>query len=349
MSALEAAACSLAAHRATNNGAVVEHVITKEVQSNGKFERQPNRFVTPFGDKEGELPIEKGRYRLLWTKACPWATRSMIVRQLLGLEDAISVGTLDPIRPDVPWSDWSFTLDENDTDPVLGIKLLSEAYKKADPDYEGRFTVPALVDITTGKVVNNDYFNLTLYFETAWEKLHKSDAPELYPVELRNEIDELNAFIFHDVNNGVYKAGFAKSQEAYSEAYNLVFNAFDKLEERLSEKRFLFGDYITESDIRLYVTLARFDVAYYNGFRVNKKMLKDYQNLWGYARDLYEEPAFKDNTDFDAIKRHYHLCCLETNPYDILPLGPDLSIWNEPHDRARLSKEPYKKYRRKKQ
>ncbi len=327
--------------------AVVEHVTNKEVQSNGKFERQPNRFTTPFGDEPGELPIEKGKYRLLWAPVCPWANRALIVRSLLGLQDAISVGTLDPIRPDVPWSDWSFTLDEDDKDPVLGIKLLSEAYKKAEPNYDGRFTVPAVVDIKSGKVVNNDYFNLTLYFETKWGKFHKNGAPDLYPQELRNEIDALNQYIFHDVNNGVYKAGFAKSQEAYSDAFNLVFNAFDELEGRLRDNRFLFGDYITESDIRLYVTLARFDIAYYNGFRVNKKMLKDYPNLWGYARDLYEETEFKNNTNFEAIKKHYHLCCLETNPNNILPLGPDLSIWNEPHDRARLSKDPENKYRKK--
>ena len=325
--------------------AVVDHVTNGEIQSNGKFERQANRFVTPFGDKEGELPVEKDRYRLLWAPVCPWANRSIIVRQLMGLEDVISVGTLDPIRPDVPWSDWAFTLDEGDKDPVLGIHLLSEAYKKADPDYQGRYTVPAIVDLKTGAVVNNDYFKLTTYFETAWKKYHKKDAPELYPTELREDIDELNDYIFHNVNNGVYKAGFATSQEAYSDAFKLVFDAFDKLEERLSNQRFLFGDYITESDIRLYVTLARFDIAYYNGFRVNKKMLKDYPNLWGYARDLYAESAFGDNTHFEAIKKHYHLCCLKTNPNDILPLGPDLSIWKIPSGRESLSKDPEHKFR----
>ena len=325
--------------------AVVDHVTNGEIQSNGKFERQANRFVTPFGDKEGELPVEKDRYRLLWAPVCPWANRSIIVRQLMGLEDVISVGTLDPIRPDVPWSDWAFTLDEGDKDPVLGIHLLSEAYKKADPEYKGRFTVPAVVDLKTGAVVNNDYFKLTTYFETAWKKYHKKDAPELYPVELREDIDELNDYIFHNVNNGVYKAGFATSQEAYSDAFKLVFDAFDRLEERLSNQRFLFGDYITESDIRLYVTLARFDVAYYNGFRVNKKMLKDYPNLWGYARDLYEESAFGDNTNFEAIKKHYHLCCLKTNPNYILPLGPDVSIWKIPSGRERLSRDPEHKFK----
>ena len=324
--------------------AVVDHVTNGEIQKNGKFERQANRFVTPFGDGEGELPVEKGRYRLLWAPVCPWANRSIIVRQLLGLEDVISVGTLDPIRPDVPWSDWAFTLDEGEKDPVLGIHLLSEAYKKADPDYKGRFTVPALVDLRTGAVVNNDYFNLTTYFETAWKKFHKKDAPELYPENLREEIDKLNDYVFRNVNNGVYKAGFATSQEAYSRAFHLVFDAFDVLEERLSEKRFLFGDYVTEADVRLYVTLARFDVAYYNGFRVNKKMLRDYPNLWGYARDLYAESAFGDNTHFEAIKKHYHLCCLKTNPNNILPLGPDVSVWKEKTDRAKLSRDPEHKF-----
>ncbi|MBO4390669.1 MAG: glutathione S-transferase C-terminal domain-containing protein [Lachnospiraceae bacterium] len=321
-------------------GAVVEHVTNKEISIEGKFERQKNRFTTPFGDGEGELHPEAGRYRLLWAPVCPWANRFLIVRSLLGLEDAISVGTLDPVRPDVPWSDWSFTLDPGGVDPVLGIHLLSEAYKKADPDYNGRYTVPALVDLTTGAVVNNDYFNLTLYLETKWNEFHKKNAPILYPEELREEIDALNAFLFHDVNNGVYKAGFAKSQAAYENAYQLVFNAYDKLEERLSSSRFLFGDYITESDIRLYVTLARFDIAYYNGFRVNKKRLTDYPNLWAYARDLYAEPAFSENTHFEAIRKHYHLCCLQTNPHNILPLGPDLSAWKEPQNRAALSHDP---------
>ena len=324
---------------------VVAHVTTKEIAKSGKFERQSNHFTTPFGNQKGELPVESGRYRLLWAPVCPWANRSIIVRQLLGLENAISVGTLDPIRPDVAWSDWAFTLDEDGKDPVLGIHLLSEAYQKADPDYKGRYTVPAVVDVTTGAVVQNDYFNLTLYLETAWRKFHKEGAPDLYPENLRKDIDELNQWIFHDVNNGVYKAGFARSQEAYSDAYHLVFSAFDVLEERLSKRRFLFGDYITESDIRLYVTLARFDIAYFNGFRVNYKMLRDYPGLWAYARDLYAEPAFGNNTQFDAIKKHYHLCCLETNPYNLLPIGPDLEAWKVPSEREKLSDDPEQKFR----
>lgn len=315
--------------------AIVERVTKGEINKDGKFERQKNRFTTPFGKAAGQLPVEARRYRLLWAPVCPWAHRSIIVRKLLGLDNVISLGTLDPIRPELPYSDWAFTLDEDGVDPVLGIHYLSEAYKKADPDYQGRFTVPAVVDLQTGAVVNNDYFNLTRYWEVEWKEYHKPDAPDLYPEELREDIDSLNDILFHDVNNGVYKAGFARSQKAYEDAYHLVFHRLDWLEERLSHSRYLFGDRITESDIRLYVTLARFDCAYFNGFRVNKKMLKNYPNLWGYARDLYQQPGFGETTNFDAIKRHYHLCCLTTNPHKLLPVGPDEELWLTPHDRNR--------------
>ena len=230
--------------------------VNKEVDSEGNFNRQKNQFETPFGEGEGKLPVEPGSYRLLWAPVCPWAHRSVIVRKLLGLEDVISLGTADPKRPDVPRSDWAFTLDEEDVDPVLGIHYISEAYLAANPDYTGRFTVPALVDIPSGKVVNNDYFNLTLYFETAWKPYHKEGAPDLYPEDLREEIDKLNDIIFREVNNGVYKAGFARKQKAYDRAYNMVFNRLDWLEERLANQRYLFGDRLTESDVRLYVTLV---------------------------------------------------------------------------------------------
>lgn len=259
------------------------------------------------------------------------------VRKLLGLEDVISLGTADPKRPDVPRSDWAFTLDEGDVDPVLGIHYISEAYLAADPDYTGRFTVPALVDIPSGKVVNNDYFNLTLYFETAWKPYHKEGAPDLYPEDLREEIDKLNDIIFREVNNGVYKAGFARKQKAYDRAYNMVFNRLDWLEERLANQRYLFGDRLTESDVRLYVTLVRFDCAYYPVFRLNKKLLRDYPNLWAYARDLYQTPGFGDTTNFAAIKKHYHIDCCPSNEFAIVPNGPDESLWLTPHGREKLS------------
>lgn len=315
-----------------------------ELDTKGGFKRQSNKFNTPFGDGIGELPVEAGRYRILWSPVCPWAHRSIIVRSLLGLEDAISVGTADPIRPDVPRTDWAFTLDKDNVDPVLQIKYISEVYLNADPSYEGRPTVPAVVDITTKKVVYNDYFKLTNYLETAWKKFHKENAPNLYPEELRNDIDQLNDLIFHSVNNGVYKAGFAQSQEAYEKAYDEVFNFLDELEKRLENRRFLFGDYITDTDVRLYVTLARFDCAYYNGFRVNRNRLVEFPNLWGYARDLYQTPGFGDTTDFLSIKKHYHLSTIKGNKYKILPKGPDLSLWDTPHDRNLISKNPNQKF-----
>lgn len=315
-----------------------------EIEKEGNFKRQKNKFVTPFGTKEGELPIEAGRYRLLWAPVCPWAHRSVIVRRLLGLEEVISLGTLDPVRPDIERCDWAFTLDKDEVDPVLQIKYISDVYFNADPDYKGRFTVPAIVDLKTKKIVNNDYFNLTKYFETAWNPFHKEGAPELYPIPLREKIDEINDILFHEINNGVYKAGFARSQEAYEEAYDTVFARLDILEEELGKTRFLLGDYITESDVRLYVTLARFDVAYYNGFKVNKKRLREYKNLWAYARDLYQTPGFGDTTDFEGIKKHYHLCAVTGNTYKILPKGPDVSVWNEPHGREHLSKDKEHKF-----
>ncbi|WP_040952460.1 glutathione S-transferase family protein [Gorillibacterium massiliense] len=308
-----------------------------EIEKTGAFKRQGNQFTTSFGEGENELPVEAGRYRLLWSPVCPWAHRSIIVRKLLGLEDVISVGTADPLRPKLDRVDWAFTLDENDVDPVLRIHYISEVYLNADPDYKGRPTVPAVVEIATKKVVQNDYHELTYFFETAWKRFHKEGAPDLFPVALRKDIRELNERIFHGINNGVYKAGFAHSQEAYEEAYDGVFQLLDELEERLSTQRYLFGNQITDSDVRLYVTLARFDIAYNTAFRVNRNRLVEFPNLWAYARDLFQTPGFGDTTDFDAIKKHYHLS-ITNDPNrtfsSILPKGPDLSGWHTEHGRA---------------
>lgn len=303
-----------------------KHEITKD----GAFKRQKNRFTTPFGNGEGELPVEAGRYRLIWTPVCPWATRQVITFKLLGLEDVISVGKVAPVRTE---NGWEFSLDEGGVDPVLGIRYLPEIYAKTDPTYEGRATVPTIVDVKENKVVNNDYHRLTNYWATVWKPFHKEGAPDLYPEELRGEIDKLNDIIFDEINNGVYKAGFAKTQEQYELNYNLVFRRLDLLEEHLGKNRFLFGDRLTDTDIRLYVTLARFDSAYHVAFRLNKKRIRDYDNLWNYAKELYSIPAFKEATDFDAIKKGYFLGG-EDNPLNILPLGPDNSVWDEPNNRT---------------
>jgi putative glutathione S-transferase len=303
-------------------------LFAKETAADGTFVRQAVRFATPFGQGEGKLPVERGRYRLIVSKACPWAHRQLITFRLLGLDEVISIGVVDPVRPKKPYSDWAFTLDEGGKDPVLGAQYLSDLYLATDPTYNDRFTVPAIIDLKTGKVVNNDYFNLTYYWETEFKAFHHEGAPDLFPENLRTEIKALNEVIFTDINNGVYRAGFAASQTAYEEAYDTVFRRLDVLEKRLENGPYLFGDRLTDSDIRLWVTLARFDGAYYNAFRVNRNRLVDFPNLWRYARRLYQSPGFRETTDFDAIKRHYHLCCVPSNEYKIVPKGPDLSGWD---------------------
>ncbi|WMT38983.1 glutathione S-transferase C-terminal domain-containing protein [Paenibacillus sp. D2_2] len=310
---------------------IANHEIANEITKEGAFNRQKNRFTTPFGNQPGELPVEAGRYRLLWAPIRPWAHRAVIVRELLGLQDVISLGTTSPVRTE---NGWEFSLDEGGVDPVLGIRYLPEIYAETDPEYTGRATVPTVVDVTTRQVVNNDYFRLTNYLETAFKPFHKEGAPDLYPAELRAEIDEFNDILFHEVNNGVYKAGFAQSQEAYEQAYDVLFARLDQLEERLSKSRYLFGDRITDADVRFYVTLVRFDSAYYSVFRTNRNRIIDFPNIWNYAKDLYQTSGFGDTTDFYAIKRGYQLGNHADNPYQILAKGPDLSIWNEAHDRA---------------
>ena len=304
-----------------------------EISKEGAFVRQGNHFDTPFGDGPGDLPVEAGRYRLLVAGICPWAHRSIIVRELLGLQDVISVGTASPIRTD---KGWEFSLDEGGVDPVLNIRYLPEIYAQTDPTYEGRATVPTVVDVKTNKVVNNDYFKLTNYLETAFKKFHKEGAPDLYPEELRDEIDAFNEVLFHEVNNGVYKAGFSKTQEKYEEAYDALFARLDILEERLSTQRYLFGNQITDADVRFYVTLVRFDVAYYLVFKTNRNRIIDFPNIWNYAKNLYQTPGFGNTTDFDAIKKGYQLGNHGNNPYGIVAKGPEISIWNEPHDRHRF-------------
>ncbi|MBQ1036568.1 MULTISPECIES: glutathione S-transferase family protein [Micromonospora] len=313
-----------------------------ETSGGGAFVRQPNRFTgrvtadstSPPGggpDEQDRWPLEAGRYRLIWCRACPWAHRARIVRGLLGLDDAISLGTVDPIRDE---RGWAFALDPDGFDPVLGVSFLSEAYLATDADYTGRVTVPALVDTLTGRVVTNDYPQLTLDLSTEWRSLHAPDAPDLYPVELRPEMDALMAEIHTDVNNGVYRCGFATSQEAYEEAFRALFARLDALSERLAGQRYLMGEAITEADVRLFTTLVRFDAAYHGHFKCNRQKLTEMPVLWAYARDLFQTPGFGETVDFDHIKRHYYGTHREINPSGIVPLGPDDSGWSTPHGRG---------------
>lgn len=298
------------------------------------------QFTAHFGNGRGELPVEAGRYRLIWARHCPWANRVAIVLELLGLDKVISQGVVDPLRPAGVVGGWYFTLDPGEVDPVLKVHALMDSYKKADPDYQKRATVPAIVDISSGKVVNNDYHHLTTEFETAWKKYIVQGSPDLYPEAQRADIDALNDIIYSDVNLAVNLAALVESQEEYEYYYDVVFHRLDWLEERLSHQRYLMGDTITDPDIRLYVTLARFDLVFYQKYFVNKKRLIDYPNLWNYTKDLYSIPAFKNNTDFDAMKKRFYY--VDHTPFKdfprLVPKGPDLEIWNEPNDRGRFEK-----------
>lgn len=317
-----------------------------EIDKNGYFRRQPNRFTTPFGDGENDLKAEGNkRYRLVWAKLCHWSNRAAIVRELEGLEDQISVNMVEH-APHEKNLGWEYVYNENNIDPMLGDQFLSEAYYRADDDYQGRTTVPALIDTTTGKVVNNDYNWLTTYFEVNFRPWHKKGAPELYPVELREEIDKMNLWLFDNINNAVYRSSFSRSNEGHFDGVNTFYAAMDRLEKRLETNRFIFGDYVTDSDIRLYVTLARLDIRYTAQLGETKRPLYTYKNLWGYAKELWEIPAFAHHTDFAAIIRQGRIEGEEdgfraSTHYDLaLPKIDWDAQWKVSTERAYLSSDP---------
>jgi putative glutathione S-transferase len=292
----------------------------------------------PGENGEPGWPVEAGRYRLIAARACPWANRTVIVRRLLGLEEAISLGQPGPTHDA---RSWTFDLDPGGVDPVLGIERLQSAYFRRFPDYPRGITVPAIVEVASGEVVTNNFPQITLDFATEWKQFHRPGAPDLYPEHLRQEIDTVNKRVFTEVNNGVYRCGFAGSQEAYDSAYARLWTALDWLEERLTGQRYLVGDTITEADVRLFTTLARFDAVYHGHFKCNRQKLTEMPALWGYARDLFQTPGFGDTIDFVQIKQHYYIVHEDINPTGIVPQGPDLSNWLEPHGRESLGGRPF--------
>jgi len=289
-------------------------------------------------DGSSSWPVEAGRYRLVVARACPWANRSIIVRRLLGLEDALSIGFCGPTHDE---RSWTFDLDPGGRDPVLGIERLQEAFLARYPDYSKGITVPAIVDVPSGKVVTNDFPQMTIDLSLEWGEFHRDGAPELYPEAWRDEIDEVSDWIYTDVNNGVYRCGFAGKQASYDRAYDRLFAALDRLEDRLADRRYLVGDHITEADVRLFTTLARFDAVYHGHFKCNRNKLIEMPALWGYARDLFQTPGFGDTTDFAQIKKHYYVVHSDINPTQIVPKGPDPSGWLTPHGRESLGGRPF--------
>ena len=283
-------------------------------------------------------PVEAGRYRLVVARACPWANRAIIVRRLLGLEDSLSMGVCGPTHDE---RSWTFDLDPDGRDPVLGIERLQEAFLARFPDYPKGITVPAIVEESSGQVVTNDFPQMTINLSLEWTDLHRDGAVELYPEAWRGEIDEVNAWVYDDVNNGVYRCGFAGRQASYERAYDRLFAALDRLEERLTDRRYLVGNHVTEADVRLFTTLARFDAVYHGHFKCNRAKLTEMPVLWAYARDLFQTPGFGDTIDFEQIKQHYYGVHAEINPTGIVPAGPNVSSWLDPHGRAELGGQPF--------
>ena len=309
-----------------------------ETSAEGAFVRQRYSIRDRItADGSSGYAAEPQRYHLYVSLACPWAQRANIVRRLLGLESVISMSVVDPIRDE---RGWAFREGPgHGPDPMCGFQFLSEAYLRTDPSYTGRCTVPCIWDRVTGRLVTNNFPDITIDFETEFTAFHRPGAPDLYPVALRREIDEVNAVVYEDVNNGVYKAGFAASQDAYDAAVVSLFERLDWLDERLGRQRYLVGDQVTEADIRLFTTLVRFDAVYFGHFKCNLRRLIDYPNLWGYARELFQRPGFGETVNFDHIKRHYYMTHDHLNPSRIVPIGP-LVDWQAPHGRARPSRVP---------
>lgn len=289
----------------------------------GKFVRTVTQFrnkITPEG--ETGYKAEKGRYHLYVSLACPWAARTLMVRKLKELEDYI---TISIVHPHMLENGWTFEKYEGVIDdPIFGAKYLHEIYTHAKSDYTGRVTVPVLWDKKTNTIVNNESSEIIRMFNTAFNHL-TGNTEDFYPENLQKEINEINDFIYDNVNNGVYKSGFSTSQNVYEEEVTNLFAALDKLEDHLADKKYLFGDKLTESDIRLFTTLVRFDYVYFGHFKCNLKQLVDFPNLWRYTKEIYNLDGVKKTVNFDHIKEHYYVSHKTINPTGIVPKGPNIN------------------------
>ncbi|NVK24202.1 MAG: glutathione S-transferase family protein [Gammaproteobacteria bacterium] len=297
-------------------------------KSGGKFVRQDSRFRSVISnDADNEFQPEAGRYHLYVSLACPWAHRTLIFRKLKQLEDVISVSV---VKAEMMENGWEFG---DDGDPLFGFDYAYQLYLKADSSYEGRVTVPILWDKKTNTIVNNESVEIIRIFNSAFNEL-TGNYDDYYPESLREEIEEVNERVYHTVNNGVYKAGFATTQEAYNEAYKELFDSLDWLEEKLSKQRYLAGNSLTEADWRLFTTLIRFDAVYHGHFKCNRHKLSEFENISNYVRELYQVPGVKETVDLEYSKRHYYISHTSINPTQVVPLGPETDF-DEPHNRDR--------------
>ncbi len=309
----------------------------------GEVENRAFVFDRHFGEGKDDLPVVPDKYRLIWMPGCPHSNKAVITLRLLGLDRVISIGECGVLRDP---RGWVFTEDIGEVDPVLKIHYLDDAYLKGDPDFIGRSTVPAIIDIDSGATVQNEAWDIPKYLILDWKKYHKENAPDLYPEALRKEIDEWSDYVNSRIN--AYACGFARDQEKYDAGYKSYFEAMDVLEERLAARRFMHGDHITLTDIHLYVALIRFHVNYHLVFGANKKRLEDYPNLWGYTREIYQTEAFYEYTKLEWIKKHYqlspHMRAKLGNVYGLLGVGPDNRALLAPTGREKLSADPEHKF-----
>lgn len=296
----------------------------------GRFVRKDSQFrswITADGSAgpsgEGGFKAEPNRYHLYISLACPWASRVMIMRSIKGLEDLVSVSVVNPLMAE---NGWTFEPDEGVIpDPVMDADYLYQIYTKVEPDYSGRVTVPVLYDLKQNKIVNNESSEIMRIFNSAFDEIGAKEGNYL-PEELLTEIDAMNEKVYDAVNNGVYKAGFATKQEVYQEEVTQLFEVLDELEELLADKQYLVGNQITEADWRLFTTLIRFDSVYYGHFKCNIKHLTEYNNLWRYTKELYNEPGVAETVNFKHIKEHYYRSHKNINPTGIVPVGPELDF-----------------------
>ncbi len=297
--------------------------------SDGEFIRQESQYRNTISNKAGsQYQVESGRYHLYVSLACPWAHRTLIFRQLKQLQAHISVSI---VLPEMLAEGWSFS---KPGDELYQFAHLFELYLKGDKNYQGRVTVPVLWDKKTQTIVNNESSDIIRIFNSAFNEL-TGNKDDYYPAELHSEIENVNARIYKDINNGVYRAGFASTQKAYEKAYLQLFSTLDWLEARLAKQRYLLADKISEADWRLFTTLVRFDAVYHGHFKCNRQKLSEFTNISGYLRDLYQMTGIKETVNMDHIKTHYYSSHTSINPTGIVPLGPDLNF-AEPHNRDHL-------------